>query len=193
MIGLTTVFAVMNRGRGSHFWSQIDSTVASRLTSILGMSLCVILASGETDIRGDVLLAWTWATLSLWEFFGWDNYWSAAIGNAFNPDAATFAPVDWLLKQMPWFSSVYQATAGNSRRRTWGTTAMGLRQAMAAPGIIGVAFLTGYPGHSAWAAATLLLGIPYYVGGRISTAYAVPIAEYTVGGILGLLFYLATH
>ena len=190
MIAFMAAFAFLNRGRGSQFWNQIDSTVASRLVTTLSMSSLTMIASGSDEYQGDLILFWVWAVMSLWAFPGWDNYWSAAIGNAFNPNASTFAPVDWLMKRMPWFSAVYAATASNLSRRLWGTVAMGLRQALAAPCFIGLAYLTGHPETGWYAAGTLLLGTPYLLGGYVCKAYPVGFAEYCVGAVLGAMTYL---
>ena len=193
MIGFALSFAILNRGRGSHFWDSIDSTAASRLLAAFSMAVLTMLAAGQGGIAGDLTILWALGTLSLWEVFAWDNYWSAAIGHAFNPGARTFLPADWLMRRMPWFAPVYSATAGDVRRRLWGTVAMGLRQSVAAPCIVGLAWLTGHPDHGWYAAGTLLLGLPYLLAGYACRTYAIGFAEYTVGGWLGILMYTATH
>ena len=90
---------------------------------------------------------------------------------------------------MPWFSTVYSANASDIRRRLWGAVSMGLRQSLAAPCLIGLAYLTGHPEHLWYSAGTLFLGIPYLLGGYACKAYPIGFAEYLTGGLLGLLFY----
>lgn len=182
-------FAFLNRGRGSHFWDQIDSTVASRLVACFGMAALTMVAGGQSESHGYVLLLWTLATLPLWAFPGWDNYWAAAIGHDFNPVARTFPPVDWVMKRMPWFRPVYRATASDLRRRLWGAASMGLRQALAAPCIIGLASLTGLPWHALYALGTLLFGFIYMISGSLFKPYVIGTAEYIVGGALGFLVF----
>jgi hypothetical protein len=174
-------FALLNRGRGSHFGNEIDSTVASRLITALGMAVLTIIAAQTDEITGDIILVWVFAGISLWDWFGWDNYWSAAIGNHTDINTASFKPVDWLMHLLPAMSI-----------RIWGTVAMGLRQSLASPCIVGLAFLTGHPEHAWYAAGTLLFGLPYLLAGYLFKA-PVMVAEYAVGGALGFILFNTIH
>lgn len=193
LIGFMMICAGLNRGRGSHYGGTIDSTVVSRLLTTFALAVLTMLSADSAARPGELILLWVWAGLSLWAFPGWDNYWSAAIGNPVNAHARTFLPADWLLEHMPWFAPVYNATASARRCRLWGVVAMGLRQALAAPCLVGLAYLTGHPEAGWYAMATLLFGLPYLLTGYACKTDPVGYAEYVVGGLLGLLIYAILH
>jgi hypothetical protein len=187
---LILIFSILNRARGSQFFGLLDSTTEGRLIATFLMAVAAAIASlGDYFDMAEIIL-WTWAGLILWCVFGWDEYWGAAIGSTFNPNKATFAPVDWLMKLQPWFAPVYQATAGDVRRRLWGAMAMGLRQSLAIPCLVGLGYLTGHAEHGWYAAGTLLFGFIYLAAGYAAgLVYAVPVAEYGVGAAFGFLIF----
>jgi hypothetical protein len=63
---------------------------------------------------------------------------------------------------------------------------MGLRMSLAAPCLIGLSYITG--GCAWYAAATLLLGIPYLLAGYF-TKTPVLYAEFGVGAGLALIIW----
>ena len=73
---LIPLCALLNRGRGSHFWNVLPSTVASRLLMAVIAGLAVAALTGQI-ILCPVMIA----GLMLWCTPGWDAYWSAEIGN----------------------------------------------------------------------------------------------------------------
>ena len=123
----------------------------------------------------------------VWAIPGWGTYQSAATGNPTNVMEREFPPVDWLMKRVPYFATVYAATASEFKRRLWGTAAMALRQTLAGPAIILAAYLTGQP---AWYAILCpFLAVPYLVAGYAVKSDHVMYAEYATGAMLGLLLY----
>jgi hypothetical protein len=191
MLSLATLpaFALLNRARGTKLYGLTNSTVVGRLVATLGMgvlaSLCVM---PDSEMMLEVGV-WTWLSLFLWAIPAWDNYWGAAIGSVFNPDEPAFAPVDWLLRVMPWFSTVYAATASDLRRRLWGATAMGLRQMLATPGLAHLAFIAGHPDRAWYAICPLAFGLFYLAAGylKVLKQTSVAVAEYGIGAALGFL------
>jgi hypothetical protein len=192
-VSFALAFALLNRGRGSHFGNEIDSTVASRLITSFGMAILTMIAAQADEYRGNMILVWAFVGVSVWEWFGWDNYWSAAIGNPTNIMKPCFPPVDWLMARLPFFKSLYLAQGTPFKLRLWGAVAMGLRQSLATPCIIGLAFLTGHPDHAWYAAGTLLFGLPYFIAGYLYPKAPVMVADYVVGGALGFIFYFTIH
>jgi hypothetical protein len=91
--------------------------------------------------------------------------------------------VDWVMDKLdlPAFTV--------EERKRWGTVAMGLRQTLLAPFVVGLAFLTGDPGMAWMAAFTPFLGIPYYLAGKISQKYAGLIAELILAALIGAVVY----
>lgn len=102
-----------------------------------------------------------WLTLFLWTLPAWDAYWSAEIGN--DPLHSKF----------------------------WGLWHMALRMILAAPCILGLAYIEH--GSYYWALGTPLLALPYLVFGLFKTQYTVPCSEYTVGAMLGFLIMKAIN
>jgi hypothetical protein len=185
---LILIFAILNRARGSHLFGMLDSTNEGRAIATFLMAAATAIASQGDYLDMAEILLWTWAGLIFWCVFGWDEYWGAAIGSTFNPNKPEFSPVDWLMLQMPWFTPVYNATATDLRRRLWGAVAMGLRQGLAVPCLVGMAYMTGHPNHGWYAAGTLLFGFIYMASGYlVALAYAIPLAEPVVGAALGFL------
>ena len=73
---LIPLCSVLNRGRGSHFWNTLPSTVESRLlfAVIIGAFMCALTA--DPYVFPVVL-----AGLMLWATPSWDKYFTACIGN----------------------------------------------------------------------------------------------------------------
>jgi hypothetical protein len=159
---LATLFALLNRGRGSRFWDTLPSTTISRLAATAGMAILVypfgLLSGGILHAVG--MFFWTWAALMFWCVFAWDSFWNAEIGT--DPQ----------------------------RSRLWGLGMMALRMTLAVPCLIGLAFLAGQPQHAWLALATPLLGLPYYVFGYLTPGTnVIRNAELAVGALLGFLIY----
>lgn len=73
--------AILNRARGTRFWKYFDSTSATRwFFSFLMGCMAAFIVSADFRLGMEVLLLTTF-TMYLWCVFGWDSYWSAAIGH----------------------------------------------------------------------------------------------------------------
>lgn len=174
------LFACLNRARGTQLFGLTTSTEAGRLVSMYGMAMLVAFLaflSSETDTHALMTFIVSFAGLLLWCTFGWDNYWSAAIGNPTDITKPTFAPVDWIMSKLPAMPL-----------RLWGAIAMGLRQSLATPTIAAIACIAGHPEHAIYGLATLFFGFIYMATGYGPNRYAIPIAEPFVGATLGFLF-----
>jgi hypothetical protein len=140
----------------------------------------LLMATLTTGISEDfALLPVVWAGLLIWCIPGWDNYWSAAIGNPTDITKKSFAPTDFIMKAFAWLPL-----------RIWGTVAMGLRQFIClSPLMVTLAFL-GHPIAILASLIALLAGIPYLIGGYVvSKGYSVAFGEYGVGiFVLGTMF-----
>ncbi len=116
-------------------------------------------------LRFDITVLWTWASLMLWCVPAWDFLWSSTIGH------------DLI------------------HSRLWGLCHLGLRMALLAPAIIGLALITGHPINALYALLTLLLAVPYWVYGYLLPANngrnVIPASEYTAGAMIGALILLA--
>ncbi|QEL18704.1 hypothetical protein [Limnoglobus roseus] len=178
--GLT--FAVLNRARGSKFFGYLTSTNEARALATAGMAAATALVAGGDDLHLLQVFWWTSATLAFWEIWGWGKYF-AAIHGIIDASGGSLKPVDWLMSKLNLPTDTFE------QRKRWGTVAMGLRQAMIAPCIVGLAFLTGHPERAWLACFTLLLGLPYYAGGKISQKWAGVIAETTTGVIISNLIF----
>lgn len=112
-------------------------------------------------LRFDCITLWAFAALMFWCVWGWDALWGATIGHDPN------------------------------HSRLWGLAHLALRMILAAPCLIGLAYLTGHLGHAWVALATPLLAIPYYVFGYAFPAengkVVIPYSEPTVGVLLGAM------
>lgn len=152
-------FAFLNRARGTRLFNMTGSTVIGRIVSTMSMALIVSLQSIPSTINMVETFFAVFAGLMLWATPHWDSYWSAAIGN--------------------------DPTHG----REWGVDMMGLRGLLIMPTFIALAFL----GHQeGWWIGMLGIfqGIPYLLAGiPKNKGYAIPIAEYSWGACMGLMFY----
>lgn len=157
---IALVFAIMNRARGSQFFSLTDSTTEGRLLSTFLMTASALVpftGFGNPEHQIEVVAA-AWALLYVWTVPGWDAYWSAAIGN--DP----------------------------SHSKLWGIGMMTLRQGgLLLPYYAFLSGLTGDWHHMAYAASTLLCGAVYAFWGAVNkTSAVIEYAELTNGAIMGL-------
>jgi hypothetical protein len=181
------LFAVLNRARGSKTFELFNSTTAARIVATLGMAVLTMLAS--QTYHPNTLVLWVWGTLYLWTVPGWGKYFGACVGGRFNSMETEFVPVDWLMVRLPYFRDVYLARASDTKRRLWGTVAMGLRMSLAAPCVIGISYIED---GNAWPAIyTLLLGVPYLIAGYVFRANHILYAELAVGCGLALIIWNA--
>lgn len=174
-------FAFWNRARGSQLFDLAKSTTEGRLLSCFGMATTAAMLVAMNLPHATYLIvavaAGSMAALMFWCVFAWDNYWSAAIGNPTSITKAAFAPVDLVMRGFSWLPI-----------RLWGTLAMGLRQMLLAPFLIGLAIVCGHPGLSVLGAAPIAFGVPYLVGGYLKAVVApVTFAELVIGGVMGFL------
>lgn len=149
-----------NCARGRKLFNTTSSTFIGRLVATHFMGLGAMVISLGTPFHMATIMLWTWGTLLLWCTPAWDAYWSAEIGDDPN------------------------------HSRLWGLAAMSLRMTLAAPCLIGLAYLTGHMDRAGYAAGSLLLGLPYYISGFVSPRkYVISIPETVVGMILGVLIF----
>ncbi len=161
MIPFALWFGFLNCARGRKLFNTTTSTEVSRLIATLGMVLATGALLMPNVNQMGVVTLWTWATLMLWCSSGWDALWSAAIGDDLN------------------------------HSRLWGLGALTLRMTLAAPCLIGLAWLTGHSYTPI--TGVLLLGLPYYISGYITPRkYVISAAESVTGMLLGGLVYLMT-
>lgn len=140
--------------------SQFWNLVPSTIVSRLVMAALVALTM--TALTANIwLFPSTLAGLMLWCTPAWDKYWSAQIGN------------DLPLKS-----------------KSWGNSHMFLRQLLILPTFAGTAFLTDHIENFFWAFPALIYWLPYYVFGFGTKSLAIMRAEYTIGALMGLSFYL---
>ena len=171
------LFALLNRARGSKLFGLTTSTTVARIVSTFGMALLTYWAYPKLSV-----LLWSFASLFFWQVFGWGKYFAAIHGNI-DPKGGGMKWVDWVMDRLdlPIFTV--------EERKRWGTVAMGLRQTLLAPFIIGTAALTGNASMAWLAVITPFLGIPYYIGGKISQQFSVLIAELIIGAVIGAIVY----
>lgn len=183
---LIPIFAILNRARGSKFFSLTNSTEIGRLASMLLMGISLALFEGTDPWQMSRLVAWTFGALMFWCSPAWDAYWGMAIGTT-TALRAGFAPVDWIM-EIVWPKT---PTPGTIAARVWGAVAIGLRQSLAACWIVGLALLfPSAPQHAYFGFFTLLFGLPYLISGYVFGTYAVMAAEMMVGAGLGGLAIL---
>lgn len=105
--------------------------------------------------------------------------------------AGIFTAGALLLWMTPAWDVYWSAEIGNDPKhsRLWGLGAMTIRMSLAIPCLAGLAAIFQ---HSAWPiAGAVLLSVPYYISGYISPKkYIIPIAEFAVGALLGILIHL---
>lgn len=171
------LYAILDRARGSKLFGLTHSTTEARLVSAFGMSLLSAMAFPSLPV-----FLWSLASLYFWQVFGWGKYFAAVHGHI-DPGGGSVKPVDWLMRRLN------LPTDTEEDRKRWGTVAMGLRQAFIAPYFIGLAVLSGHYDRALLAAFTPFMGIPYYLGGKISQQHAVEIAELINGALIGVLSY----
>jgi hypothetical protein len=178
------LIALLNRARGSKLSGLTTSTVLGRVVCTLAMAIsaaCAITATFKSCVL------WLWFSLMIWCTPAWDNYWSAAIGNLTDVNKKSFAPVDWLMKKIPYFSLLYAAAGTNRQLRLWGLAAMTLRQLLVVPAVAGYAIMIGRPERAIYAVAALLMGLPYYACGYLCKKNPIAYSELSSGFILGAM------
>ena len=180
IIPFMIAFAFLNRARGTRLYNLTNSTVSGRMVSMGCMALLTSLLFVGNALNFCLAFTGVFISLMLWCSFGWDNYWSAAIGNTTDITKKICAPVDWIMAKLPAMPL-----------RLWGTIAMTLRMTFAMPAIIGVAFLSGNIDHVIYGAGSLLFGLPYFISGAIYPKNPIGMAEYCVGALLGAFILLA--
>lgn len=157
-------FAILNRARGSQLFGYTDSTVIGRLVAALGMAISVYILSlfdGISNIHAVIVFFWTIGALMFWMVPRWDAYWSAEIGN--DP----------------------------KHSRLWGLATMTLRMLLAAPCIIGLAYLSEHIDKAWLALATAFLAVPYLIFGYLTPgANVIRNSELAAGAILGALVFM---
>lgn len=171
------LFALLNRARGSKLFGLTASTTVARIVSTLGMALLTYWAHPKLSV-----LLWSFASLFFWQVFGWGKYF-AAIHGQIDPNGGRMQWVDWAMER------IGMPTNTVEQRKKWGTVAMGLRQTLLIPFIVGLAYLTDDPAKLWLVPVTPLLGLAYYMGGKISQQYSVFIAELIVGAVIGIIVY----
>lgn len=184
---IIALFAILNRARGTQFFSLLGSTAEGRILATLFMSLIASLGYLDNAAQAAQMLVFLWASLMFWCVFAWDKYWGAATGQ--NSGAAmaavSFVPVDKIMSKI--FPITAAMTPNSFRQRLWGLVAMCLRQSLAAPAIIALSLITGHPEDMWFAALTPLLGVWYFIFGYLWQVEAITLAELAVGGSLGWL------
>ena len=171
-------FALANRIRGSKIYGYGDDTEGRMIAALIIMTVvtCHVATSAiQAAEIGAPLIVLNLLAMS----FGWDNYWSAAIGNPTDRTKPVFWPVDVIMKRLMFLGL-----------RAWGTVAMGLRSSLYSLGIVVTALVLHRPERAIFALGTLLCGIPYLAWGYVDNGTAVPRAEYTNGAWLGFLYWM---
>lgn len=152
--------AFMNRARGTKLFEMTRSTTIGRIVSMGGIAFVAhlyALMHGYSLFISVGVFAWVWASLMLWCVWGWDDLWSATIGD--QPD----------------------------KSRLWGLAHLALRMIWGVPCIVGLALLAGHPFAAIWALGVPLLALPYYVWGFVPHQYTINNAEMTVGAMWWLM------
>ncbi len=152
---------ICNRARGSKLFGLTSSTEISRILSMLGIAI------------GTAILTFN----KNWSHFDVVLFW---------------AFICLMLWCTPAWDSLWgQTITGSASNRLRGLAKLALRMSLAAPCMIGLAYLTGHIEHVAYSVATSLLAVPYYIFGYLlpqyNGRYAVPAAELTAGAILGAI------
>lgn len=182
--------ALMNRARGSQFFSLTDSTTEARIISMMGIAIAMSFLKLENPLLTAGIVVWTLAALMLWCTPAWDKYWGAAIGTNTPADQAktSCVPVDWVMSVI-WPETPISGVS----MRLWGWLAMSLRQSLAAVWVIGLACLAGHPENCWLAIFTPLLGTFYFIFGLViplpippATTKAILPSELAVGAALGI-------
>lgn len=153
-------FGVLNRARGSQFFSLFSSTTEGRLLSSFLMAALTVLR--YTPVDGDAALMAILIDFGLiyfWSIWGWDAYWSAAIGQDPN------------------------------HTRLWGVLMMTARQALILPFYAFVSWQNGWA-HPFFAASFLLMGVTYYIFSKLTRMAAIQNAELANGAIMGATTWL---
>lgn len=160
--------ALLNCARGRKLFDETKSTFITRLVSTFGMALATGFLTFHDYRLFDFTVLWTWASLMLWCSFAWMALLSATIGSDPN------------------------------HSRLWGLGHLAMRMSLAAPCIIGLAFLTGHLENAWMAIFTPLLAVPYYAWGRIFSKwttynrFTIAFSELCVGYGLGFIISQVT-
>lgn len=187
--------AFLNCARGRKLFDHTDSTVITRLFTTFGMALATGFLTFNDYRLFDIILLWTWASLMLWASLPWMKYLSAAIGSVIDATPAV-RPIDWIMAKIPLDTTHKEDGTLNIQLRLWGLIAMGLRMSLAAPCVIGLAYLTSHLENAWMALFTLFLGVPYFICGFpqitrfLPAGYGVAVSECFVGYGLGLIITL---
>lgn len=89
-----------------------------------------------------------------------------------------------------WDEQWHETITGTAKERLMGLRSLGLRMALAAPAVVGVAILAGNPFAAPYALFTPVLAVPYFVCGYLPLGrFMIPMAEGLTGALLGLLLY----
>ena len=152
------IFSLANRARGCRIFNYVKSTVITRLITMSVMSITTLMIYPQEPIYSPFIYL---GLLMLWCSFGWDYFWSAAIGD----------------------SAIHS--------RIWGTIAMTIRQSLIIPFYSYIIFITDAPWwHIFYSCSLFFMGLPYFIFGKIyNDDRRVSYSEYTIGGIIGATTY----
>jgi hypothetical protein len=167
LITMSFIFAILNRARGSKLFDKTKSTQVARLVSTALMA--GLIAGGVFQFAA------LWLALYFWSLFGWGKYAGAAT-TGFMPNEKEFAPVDWVMKRLPFALNT----------RMWGAVAMGLRMTLAIPAVL-------IAGGSWLVLSTPLIGMVYWPCGLMFPKQGWKAGEYAGGAILGAILWLAAN
>lgn len=154
---LTVIFSLLNRARGTQFFSWFSSTTEGRLAATFLMALCSIPVDfNDMNMTLELAMA-AWALLFVWTIPAWDAYWSAAIGSDPN------------------------------HSRMWGVAMMTLRQGLLLPYYGFLAWLAYDWSHLIYAGSILLMGGVYWLSSKLTPGVnTIRNAELANGAVMGI-------
>lgn len=110
----SVIGALLNRGRGTRFWEHCPSTTLTRVMFSYGMGvLAAFMVLPDLRLFVEVLL-WVTVSMYFWSVWGWDRFWSSAIGD------------------------------DSQHNRLWGLKMLTLRHSLGIPCLVGLSWLTGH-------------------------------------------------
>lgn len=167
-----SVFAFLNRARGSKLFEKTTSTQVARIVSAMGMGLLVMYFSVYPKTTG--LIAFV--GFFLWSLPAWGKYAGMAIGR----DSSHEKETAWIDNILDRFTLPFQLE---------GAIGLSLRMLYAAPVLFAISFVEV---GNYWACLlTPFMGAVYYLTGLIWKDKGWHYGEYAAGGILGYLTFLS--
>lgn len=164
--------SILNRCRGTQWFSYIPSTALGRVLACIGLGAVNGYSHGLLCVALLSLGFLNWAT------YAWNVYWATAGGDTSMSAEHGIKSVNWLLDKL----KIKPLT------RLWGVVGMGLRQGLCALPIFAIMYyFTGNLIYLPLALVPFLFGLPYYLFNLINTSKYVTWSEYLIGAIWGAI------